>query len=124
MSTTPQTVVVLGASPKAERFSYKAIMSLKTHGHQVIPIHPLIPEIEGIPVISALDGVVEPVDTLTVYVGPQRSAELIPEIIALGPKRVILNPGTESPELEGALNAAGIAWLHDCTLVMLDEGRF
>lgn len=124
MSESQKTVVVLGASPKPERFSYQAIMLLQSHGHHVIPIHPKVSEIEGLAVTASLDAVTDPIDTLTLYVGPKRSAELIPEIIALGPKRVILNPGTESSELEEALNAASIPWLHDCTLVMLNEGRF
>jgi hypothetical protein len=45
-------------------------------------------------------------------------------ILALKPGRVILNPGTESPDLEQALSDAGIPWLHACTLVMLRTGQF
>jgi len=49
---------------------------------------------------------------------------LIPEIVALSPKRVILNPGTESPELMKALTDASIPFIEGCTLVMLATGQF
>jgi hypothetical protein len=45
-------------------------------------------------------------------------------MIILGPDRVIMNPGTESDEIEEELNARGIAVLRACTLVMLRTGQF
>jgi hypothetical protein len=63
-------------------------------------------------------------DTLTLYVGPQRSAPMIEDIRRLAPKRVIFNPGTESPELTAALDRAGIPHVEACTLVMLQTGQF
>jgi len=37
---------------------------------------------------------------------------------------VILNPGTESEELELALLHNDISFVKDCTLLMLKHGRF
>ncbi len=119
-----QTVVVLGASPKPQRFSNRALRLLRDHGHRVVPVHPRIDEIEGLPVIADVSACTGPVDTLTLYVGPERSRALIEAIVALRPRRVILNPGTESMALEQALRDAGIEAIRDCTLVMLREGRF
>ncbi len=124
MGNESRTVLVLGASPKPERFAHKAILALTRHGHRVIPVGPRPGEIGGWPVRQRLDEVDEPVHTLTLYLGPARSAQEIDAILALVPQRVILNPGTESAELEDALDGAGIAWVHDCTLLMLDGGRF
>jgi predicted CoA-binding protein len=117
-------VVVLGASDKAERFSNKAVKKLKDFGHQVVPIHPRLKDIEGLPVAHDLTVIRDDVDTLTLYVGPQRSKALIEQIIALRPKRVIFNPGTESLELEQQLMLHNIAFVKACTLVMLDAGEF
>ena len=119
-----QIVVVLGASNKPERFSNMAIKKLIQHGHRVIPVHPRLSDIEGVPVISDLDNVNENVDTLTLYVGPQRIQPLMEKIVALRPKRVIFNPGTESVELERRLMEHNIAFVRACTLVMLDSGDF
>lgn len=117
-------VAVLGASLKPDRYSNLAIRSLVEHGYTAIPIHPAHEEIEGLPVASRLESIEDHVDTLTVYVGPRNLFPLIDEIVALRPGRVILNPGTESPELKERLREADIPYLEACTLVMLSTGRF
>lgn len=117
-------VVVLGASPDKERFANKAQLQLMAAGHQVIPVHPEHDAIEGIPVVATLKAVRGPVDTVTVYIGPKRIGPLIPEIVALKPRRVIANPGAESPELKEALGKAGITYEEACTLVLLSTGEF
>jgi predicted CoA-binding protein len=119
-----QTVVVLGASNKPERFSNMAIKKLIQHGHRVVPVHPRLTEIDGVPVISDMENIDESIDTLTLYVGPQRIQPLIEKIVALHPKRVIFNPGTESVSLENRLAENNIAFVRACTLVMLDSGDF
>ncbi len=119
-----ETVAVLGASDKPERYSNKAVRMLVEHQHRVIPITPRLAEIEGIPAFKSLTQITEPVDTLTLYVGPDISSKAASEILALKPKRVIFNPGTENPALEAELVAAGIAAERACTLVLLSTGQF
>jgi len=118
-----QTVAILGASDNPERFAHKAFVLLREHGHTVVPVHPALESIEGVPVVKSLDGV-PPVDTLTLYVGSARLPAMTGDIVTLRPGRVIFNPGTESPRVQAALDAAGIPWVEDCTLVMLRAGRF
>lgn len=119
-----RTVVVLGASPKPTRYSYQAVKLLESHGYQVIPVHPKVARIDHIPVVGTLREVEGPVDTLTLYLGPAHSRGVIGDILALAPNRVILNPGTESRDLELALATARIPYEHACTLVMLRTGQF
>ena len=73
---------------------------------------------------ATLHEIQQPVDTLTLYVGPQRLEPLIEEVIALRPGRVIFNPGTESQELMHRLEQVGIHWVEACTLVLLRIGTF
>ncbi len=119
-----QNVAVLGASIKPERYSNRAILMLKENGYPVIPVHPRLEEIEGFSVIPKLSNIKESVHTLTLYVGPQRSEPMIEDILALNPKRVIMNPGTESDLLENELNKNNIECLRACTLVMLQTKQF
>jgi len=119
-----QTVVVLGASPKPERYSNRAIRLLLEHGHRVIPVHPAISVIEGLGVRSSLGDVTEAVDTLTVYVSSAISDAVQELILALNPGRVIFNPGTENPALKEELERAGIQTEEACTLVLLNTGQF
>jgi hypothetical protein len=97
---------------------------LREYGYRVIPVHPVQEEIEGIPAVASLELIHEPVDTVSVYVGPARGAQLAPGFLALHPRRVILNPGAESEELERALLEDGIEVECACTLVLLRTGSF
>jgi predicted CoA-binding protein len=117
-------VAVLGASPKRERYSNKAIHKLVAHGHQVVPVNPAHAEIEGLKAVKSLAEIAGPVHTVTVYVGPDNIGPLIDDIVKAKPKRVILNPGAESSELEARLDKVGIPYLEACTLVMLSRNQF
>ncbi len=116
--------VVLGASIKPERYSNKALRMLREYGHEVIPVHPLQPEIEGLKAKASLQEIDGEVDTITVYLSPDTSAARADDIIRLNPNRVILNPGAESPELEEKLRTACIPFEHACTLVLLGTGQY
>ena len=116
--------VVIGASPKKERYSNKAMHMLLDHGHEAYPFHPVEKEIDGQRVYNSLTDLPGAVDTVTIYVRPQILNELLPEIAALRPRRVIFNPGTESPDLQRELEAAGIEVVQACTLVLLTTSQF
>jgi uncharacterized protein len=123
-SSLAQRVVILGASNKPERYAFKALKALIHHGHEVIPIHPALSQIEGIAVLHDLAEISVKIDTVTLYVGPAISSTLQEKLIALRPLRLIFNPGTENPELADALSAAGIAHFDACTLVLLATDSF
>jgi uncharacterized protein len=117
-------VVVLGASPKPTRYSYQAVKLLDQLGYRVLPVHPKARRIDHLSVLRDLGQIQEQVHTLSLYVGPERSRAMIADILALAPGRVILNPGTESRELELALKNARIPHERACTLVLLRVGQF
>lgn len=119
-----QRVVILGASDRPDRYAHRAFQNLREHGHEVVPVHPTLPEVEGVAVLPDLDSVEGPVDTLTLYVNSKISEALVDPIVRLAPKRVIFNPGTESDALADALEDAGIEAVDGCTLVMLSTGTF
>lgn len=117
-------VAVLGASNKPERYSHQAVILLGKKGHAVFPVNPALPEIEGHRVFKRLADIPEPLHTVAMYVSPALSTGMADALLAAKPARVIFNPGTENPELEARLSAAGIEIVHGCTLVMLRTGQF
>ena len=120
-----ETVLVLGASDRPERYAYQALTKLRQAGHTVIPVHPKLHTIDDIPVVAELTEIeAGAVDTVTVYVNPSISEPLAEALIALKPTRVLLNPGTESAVLKAALSQAGILTEEACTLVLLATGQF
>lgn len=117
-------VVVLGASPKANRYSNMAVRQLKKGGYNVIPVNPGHSSVEGLETVAHLSDIKEAVHTLTLYLNPAWSEKIEDEIINLKPGRVIFNPGTESHRLRESLDNSGIPYLEACTLVMLSTNQF
>jgi uncharacterized protein len=124
MEGTGRKVVILGASNKPDRYAYLALNRLMQRGYDVIPVHPVIKEINGISVVKSLAEVDGEIDTVTLYVGSSRVNELINEITALKPLRIIANPGTESSLLAKKAAENNIGYVEGCTLVMLSTGEF
>ena len=124
MDNSKHHVAVLGASPKPARYANQCIRLLQQHGYRITPIHPRFDDIEGLPVAHGIDAITDPVDTLTLYVGPQLLEPQAEAIVRLRPGRVIFNPGTETPAVQKQLEAAGIEWFEACTLVMLRTNQF
>ncbi|MBU1109044.1 MAG: CoA-binding protein [Candidatus Riflebacteria bacterium] len=117
-------VVVLGASANPDRYSNKAVLMLLEYGHEVIPVHPMATEIEGLKVVAKLSQVTGKIDTLTLYLSPESLTPMQADIIALNPGRVIFNPGTENKPLMQELRQHGLKVVEACTLVLLRTGQF
>lgn len=114
--------LVLGASTNPARYSYLAIRRLRQHGHAVIAFGPRSGTVADAPLTQQWP--TEGVDTVTMYIGPKHQPEYLERIIALHPRRVIFNPGTENVSFESMLRESGIETEHACTLVMLGAGTF
>jgi predicted CoA-binding protein len=119
-----QNVAILGASPNEDRYSNKSVRELVNHNHTVYPIHPLCAEIHGQKCYKQLGEIPCQVDTLTLYVGAPRSTQLLDNILAIKPTRIIMNPGAENDLLETKAKEHNIEVVRGCTLVMLSTGEF
>ena len=121
-SINPITLVV-GASPNPERYAYKAITQLKAHNHAVYAFGRRTGSISGVEIQHTLPVQTE-IDTITLYVGPERQTNLIEPLINLHPRRIIFNPGTENAAFEEKARAAGIYTEQACTLVLLATNSY
>lgn len=122
MSTKVKTLV-LGASPKPQRFSYKAVKSLNRHHHEVLALGFREGHIDEHPILCGKPEL-DDIHTVSLYLGEARQAEYEDYIISLRPRRVIFNPGTNNPAFMGRLNNEGIEVVDECMLVMLTRGTF
>jgi predicted CoA-binding protein len=117
-------VAVLGASPKEDRYSFKAVQMLKEHGHTPIPVHPKGHSVDGVEGVKSLDDISVDIDTLTVYVNAKISDGEFERILRLKPRRVVFNPGAENEDLAKKLEAEGLEVVRACTLVLLRTEQF
>ena len=119
-----ERVAILGASDNPRRYAYRALDALTAHGHDVVLVNPQLPEVAGHSCVAQLTDIDGAVDTITVYLRPEISEPLSSAMIAARPRRVIFNPGTESPALKRDLETAGIRVQWECTLVLLATGQY
>jgi predicted CoA-binding protein len=115
--------LVIGASLNPDRYSYKAIEMLRQHGHQVIAFGPKTGNVSGVSIENEWNNHWQ-VDTISLYLNPQRQEGFYEKIIALQPRRVIFNPGTENDLFNAQLQATGIETENACTLVLLSIGNY
>ena len=116
--------MIIGASPKPDRYANKAQRLLKDFGHTTVPINPIQEEILGDEVLKSPSDYQGDIDTVTLYVRPERLEPILEEVLSVQPKRVIFNPGTEDRQLQQRVRDAGIEATEACTLVLLNTGQY
>ncbi|MFZ4797159.1 MAG: CoA-binding protein [Bacteroidia bacterium] len=115
--------LVVGASPNSDRYAFKATEMLNEYNHKVYAFGLKMGKINNTE-IQTIWPESNDFDTVTLYVGPQNQGDYMDKIIALKPKRVIFNPGTENKEFEELLTKNNIEPIEACTLVMLRTNQF
>lgn len=115
--------LVLGASTNPERYGYMAVRKLKFSHVPVVAVGLREGEISGIRIEKPFSKF-EDIHTVTLYIGPKNQPAYYDYVISLKPKRVIFNPGTESPEFANLLSEAGIEVVYGCTLIMISNNSY
>ena len=115
--------LVIGASEDTTRYANLALRRLLSHGHDVVAIGSHAGKVQDVE-INTEKQLFKDIDTVTLYLRPEKQKEYYKYLAELKPKRVIFNPGTENPELETLLSQKGIEPVEACTLVMLSTGQF
>ena len=118
-----KATLVLGASINQERYSNKAIKSLRKHGQTVYAIGLKEGKVDDVTIQTGLPEL-KNVDTVTMYLSAKNQFQYYAYIISLKPKRIIFNPGAENDELFALAADNKIENLEACTLVMLATGQY
>lgn len=120
---TKNKTLIFGASTKPERYSYKAAAMLLEYGHEIEMIGGREAELFDRKIRNDRPKL-ENIDTVTLYLGPDRQEAEMDYIISLKPRRIIFNPGTENPVFHNKAKQAGIEVEIACTLVLLRTGAY
>ena len=115
--------LVIGATPKMDRYSFKAAQLLQEHNHEVIP-YGIKKGTIGTLEIQNQWPEKESFDTITLYINPKLQEQYSQKIIDLNPKRIIFNPGTENEELVRIAQKKEIQTLNACTLLLLRTNQY
>jgi uncharacterized protein len=115
--------LVLGASAKPDKYSFKAISMLVAKGNSVLAIGQNAGEVAGIKIQTKAIPL-KNIDTVTLYLSPSRQRDYYNYIIESKPKRVLFNPGTENHEFYQLLQLNNIKVEVACTLVLLTTNQY
>ncbi|PCJ66333.1 MAG: CoA-binding protein [Bacteroidetes bacterium] len=115
--------LVIGATPKPERYAYMATEMLHDFGHEVIPYGIKKGAIGEFTILNEWP-TDDNFDTITLYINPNIQENFYDRILALKPNRIIFNPGTENLVLTKMAQSQNIVTLEACTLVLLRTNQY
>lgn len=115
--------LVLGASLNPNRYSNIAIKRLIDKKFPAVAIGLKKGNVLGVAIETEKKDF-ENIDTVTLYLNPERQKEYYDYIISLNPRRVIFNPGAENDEFATILQSKNIIPEVACTLVLLSIDQY
>ena len=110
------SIAIIGASTDKTKFSNKCVRAYLHKGWTVYPIHPKETVIEAQKAYPGLSAIAAPIDRVALYVGPQIGIGQLEAVAAKKPKDLIVNPGTESPELIAKARELKINAVQTCAI--------
>ncbi len=112
-----QTIAVVGASQNRSKFGNKCVRAYLERGYVVYPINLTATEIEGLPVFAAVSDVPDRLDRISIYLPPEKTKRLLPELASHSGTEIWFNPG--SVDAEGVAEAArlGLEIRSGCSIV-------
>ncbi len=115
--------LVIGASIRKERYSYKAIQKLRKLNLDVCALGLNKGEIMDVKIQTKPINF-KKIHTVSIYLKPLNQFQYLNYIIKLSPKRVIFNPGSENQILMNKLEEKKISCENSCSLVLLSTNQY
>ena len=103
-----KTIAVVGISSKPGRDSGMIALRMKKAGYDVVGVHPVQADFEGIKVYRSLEEIDRPIDIVDVFRNSKSIPEIIPGILKLKPKVLWLQLGVQNDEAVKPVIEAGI----------------
>jgi predicted CoA-binding protein len=101
-------IAVVGVSRSGKKFGNAIVTELKERGYQVKIVHPEAQEIAGEPCYPNLAALAGQVDGVVICVKPQQAAQALREAAAAGMRKIWLQQGSDSPEVQAAARELGV----------------
>ncbi|WP_243382859.1 CoA-binding protein [Geothrix alkalitolerans] len=112
---------VVGASTDRSKYGNKVLRCYQQHGHEVYPINPKAPEVEGLKAYPSLAALPVKVPAISVITPPAATEQVVREAAAAGVKHIWMQPGAESDAAVRAAESLGMSVIAGgpCLLVVM-----
>jgi uncharacterized protein len=108
-----ERIAVVGASTDPEKAAHEIPRYLHSQGYRILPVSPKGGELFDEPVAPSLEEVEPPVDVVDVFRPPNEAVAVARAAVALRPKVLWFQPGTDSEEAVRAAEEAGVTVITD-----------
>ena len=116
-----QTIAVVGASRDRAKFGNKCVRAYAAEGWTVYPVNPGAEEVEGLAAYPSLKAVPGELHRISIYLPPEVTNRIIPELADKGAWEVWFNPGSADPDVLARAREYGLAVHDGCSI--RDIGR-
>ena len=115
MLRAAKTIAVLGMSNKPDRASYNIGRYLAKHGYRVLPVNPVLEEIDGQPCYASLEAAqaAAKIDLVDVFRASEHVPGIVDEVIRLGIPYLWLQDGVTHDEAVARAESAGVKCVQD-----------
>lgn len=112
---------VAGASANRDKYGNMVVRCYQQQGKEVVPVHPLEKEIEGLTCVSSVTALPPTVKSLSIITPPPVTEKIVAAAITHGIENIWMQPGAESPAAVELCRAQGVNVIADgsCILVVL-----
>jgi uncharacterized protein len=117
MLRTAKTIAVVGMSDKPQRASYNIGRYLAAQGYRVLPVNPVLKEIDGQPCYASLDAAqaVAKIDLVDVFRASENVPPIVDDVIRLKIPYLWLQDEVVHDEAIARARAAGVKCIqNDC----------
>jgi len=111
LDTPGLRIALVGATDDPGKFGAAIYRDLKRKGYRVYPVNPRRATVDGDPTYAKLGDLPEKPDWVNLVVPPTIGLAVLRECLALGLRRVWLQPGAEDAAILGFLDAHGFAYV-------------
>lgn len=116
-----ETLALVGVSRKKKSFGNTVLKTLRRRGREVLPVHPEVRDIDGVPCFRAVADLPARVGGLVLVVPPAQTEKLVIEAAAAGIRRVWMQQGADSPAALAFCAAHGVSTIHGECILMFAE---
>jgi predicted CoA-binding protein len=118
-------IAVVGLSPNPARPSYRAMVHMRAHGYELIPVNPTADEVLGIPSAPSLACAAEcgPLEIVDIFRREEEIPGIVDEAIDLGARVIWMQLGLRDDASAERAQAAGIEVIQD-RCVKMEHCRF
>ncbi len=117
-----EVFAVVGVSNKPDKFGYKVFKCYQHRGYQVIPIHPVAKDIDGVACVVNVAELPSEVVSLSVVTPPAVTEKIVISAAQKGIRNIWMQPGAQSPSAVAFCEEQGINVIADGTCALVRFG--